>query len=228
MFLIKELHKVYPHHFYSRQHRLFRLDNSLIFFSKYPIVQKKALPYRDAIIEERLLAYKGALVAKIDIAGFGIVTFFNFHTVSGGLRDPQNERVERVRAEQIAQMIQQIERTKGHDFKIILGDLNAGPEAAKENYDMFSQFQYVDAITLKHRSYQKKTWDPGNKLNSESHYKNCPPQRCDHVFIRERDLKHIRIDCADIILDRPSVKTSSGEKVTVSDHAGVLVTLSRI
>lgn len=228
-FLISGLRKIYPHHFYSRQKRFFRLENSLMFFSKYPIAQRTVLPYKHSIWEEEFLIYKGVLIAKIEIPHWGLVSFYNFHTAAGGIRDPQNKKVEEVRGLQITQMLEKIKKDKHKGLKIILGDLNAGPEAAKENYDLFQKFNFTDAIGCCHRKlYSRTTWDPENRLNLGGPHKNCPAQRCDHIFFRESDTKHLLVNRADIILDKQIVKLPSGEKITVSDHCGVLAEISKI
>ena len=228
-FLIEKLSKTYPYHFYSQRKHGFKLGNGLLFFSKYPIAQKKVFAFNSSILEEQLSIHKGVLIIKVNIDGLGSVFFYNFHTTAGGLRNPQNKSVKKVREEQVRQLIRTADESAGLGYRIILGDLNAGPEVAKENYSIFSQLHYIDAVTLKYGfSFTKKTWDPKNRLNIKGPHKDCPPQRCDHVFIRDRDLKAIKVDRVDIVLDKPMIKLASHEKVTVSDHAGVLVKISRI
>ncbi len=227
-FLIKELRGKYPHHFYSRQRRLFRLEDSLIIFSKYPIVRRKVIAYTNSVFDERILTYKGVLVAKIHSDVFGSISVFNTHTVTGGIRDQENRTVEDVRAMQIEEMIRGVENSKGHDIKIIVGDMNTGPEVAKENYDMLLNRGYIDVVALKHPYTKKKTWDPRNVLNREGHYSKSPPQRIDHIFLRESDVTKLKIVKAEIILDKPTIRVVGGGKITISDHAGVLVTFSRV
>ena len=224
-YIISKLKRKYPYHFYSRQQRIFRLEDSLMFFSKIPLFDKEILTFKDATPEEEFFVYKGALSAKIKIKGFGVITFYNIYTTAGGIGDPQSPIAEEVRARQILRVLKSIQKSRILGPKIILGDLNAGPQVSKSNYEIFQKFKFIDAYSKKHPLSKKITWDPKNSLNLGGPHKNCPPQTIDHIFLRAQDVKNFKINQAKIIFAVPSIKISSHRKITLSDHYGLLVDL---
>lgn len=221
--LIERLKERYPHHFYRREHRAFRLDNSLLFFSKLPFTSVRAVPFANGILEEDFATFMGLLEATVRPAGFGEVTLYNLHATAGGARDQWSPSVEAVRAKQIGQVIRSVRHARLRSAKIILGDINAGPEVSSVNYTLFADNGFIDAYAAKHVTSSKMTWDPHTALNRQGPHRHCPPQRIDHVFVREQDLRTLGVRSARIVLDTPSVPVGRGRNVTPSDHYGVTV-----
>jgi endonuclease/exonuclease/phosphatase family metal-dependent hydrolase len=196
-------------------------------FSKIPLFDKRAMTFKAETIEEEIFAYKGVLAAKIKIKGLGEIIFYNLHTTAGGIRDQQDPSVERIRESEIRQVAGSVGKSRGRGIKIILGDINAGPQVSKKNYDVFRELGFLDAYHQKHPSESpaRITWDPKNKLNIHGPHCRCPRQRIDHIFIKDADLKRLRIDKADIVLKNPTVRLRFGKRVTVSDHYGLSITI---
>jgi endonuclease/exonuclease/phosphatase family metal-dependent hydrolase len=222
--LSRALKHVYPHVFASAATRAPRLGDGLVVFSRHP-GEARALPYRDGPIEERWLAPKGVL--SLRLPAYGELSIVSTHTTAGGLfRHPESPFMNAVRARQIDQLLD-VSACLGDGSVVVAGDMNAGPGVSDENYRLFEARGYVDAYAALHPRGSGITWNPKNPLNVQGPHRRCPPQRIDHVFIRQRDLEQEQIllrHCA-IVLDQATVPTSSGRRIPVSDHAGVLVEL---
>lgn len=222
-FLISKLKKKYPYHFFTKNFEYrFQFENSLMFFSKVPFVFKKALPLKNTLIEE-ILVYKAALKIKIDVKGLGLVTLYNVHTTPGGLRKQDNAWVEKIRAGEIRQVIKSINGDSTDNLKIVLGDMNVGPEICKENYELFKQFNFVDLFKAKYpkEDHLHVTWDPKNSLNADGYYKNSVPQRIDHIFVKNKKRTKQIVKNIKMVFKEAIVRVGSRRKVTLSDHYGV-------
>ena len=66
--------------------------------------------------------------------------------------------------------------TDSGNHAIVIGDLNCGPEASKENYDVLVKAEYRDTF-LDGNSKRQQSWDPINYLNAIGPHKTCPAQR---------------------------------------------------
>ena len=67
---------------------------------------------------------------------------------------------------------------------MLCSDLNMGPEASAGNYQYMGTRGYVDAV-LPFADAVGRTWDPKSPLNNMPVFAKCPPQRIDHLFMRE-------------------------------------------
>lgn|ERR1035437_3787228 len=226
-YLISKIKKYYPYHFYCRRKRIFRSDIGLMFFSKFPLTWKKLLTFKSKTIIEEFVSYKAALEVRIQINSFKEITLYNVHTTAGDdIRDQENSSIEKIRGSQIHQIIENTKNSPIHEPKIILGDINAGPEVSKKDYDILKEFGFIDIFSKKHPfSNSKKTWEPKNFLNKNGPFKKSKSQTIDHVFLRAQDVKNFEIKQAKIVFDTPLIKVSPHRKITLSDHYGLLVNL---
>jgi endonuclease/exonuclease/phosphatase family metal-dependent hydrolase len=101
--------------------------------------------------------------------------------------------------------------------QVIAGDLNAGPGVSDANYRLFAARGYDDAYVC--HNEEAPTWDPANPLNQGGPHQKSPPQRCDHIFVRE-----LKVVESAIVFGRPLVSTPRG-MITLSDHYGVSATV---
>jgi endonuclease/exonuclease/phosphatase family metal-dependent hydrolase len=149
------------------------------------------------------------------------VTLFNVHATAGGLfRHPESARMERIREQQLVQLSDRALDAPG--IAMIVGDLNAGPEASPANFRRLLAEGWHDCAT----ELDGPTWDPTNNLNIEGPHRTSPPQRIDHVLVRASDVTSGRLlpGAARRVLREADVLTRGG-RVTPSDHCGLLVEL---
>lgn len=115
----------------------------------------------------------------------------------------------------------------GCAITIVLGDINAGPEASPDNYRYLLERGFDDAIVASDDVAASKayvTWDNQNALNKRGPHAHCPPQRCDHIFLNRGS--QLVVQERHRVLTEPVVPISKGEQVTISDHYGLLVKLA--
>ena len=222
-FLISQLKTSHPYHFYLREQRPFRLEDSLIIFSKFPILKREVVPFRQSTTEEELFAFKGVMRIVVRV-GSRTIIFYNAHTTAGGVRDPQDPVIESIRAMQIRQIGKLISHERERGVTVLAGDFNAGPQASAGNYALFENMKLADATLLSRPKLPAPavTWDPKNFLNRGGPHRTCPPQRIDHVFLREKDLSRIAGIRAHIVFSKPTVSVGGKRRATISDHYGLL------
>jgi endonuclease/exonuclease/phosphatase (EEP) superfamily protein YafD len=221
--LAESLKDVLPFAIYPRSKRNFGLENGLMTLSRFPASGSVEL-FRDAPRDEALFDSKGLLVTEHHLSGQSVLTIVNLHTTAGGVfRHPEDHRTEAIRSRQINQVLDRASTLSSP--LIIAGDLNAGPGVSECNFRHLMNSGYVSAHDLFHSESSDATWDPQNPLNSSGPHKACPPQRIDHIFIRNEDLRENRIKplSSSICLREPVVPVGGGVVVSVSDHFGLCV-----
>lgn len=197
----------------------FRLDNELIFLSKYPLINSEFNKFRQAAFEERLFISRGMYRAIIEIPNAGKLQLVNFHMTAGGLgKHPESQAMERIRSAQIRQLLDHV---SGELPTILAGDLNAGPEASAANYEEVIQAGYQDAFLACNGS--GITWDPANPLVAAGSESHLPPQRIDHVFLDAGAAGLLTPHTSRVVMDHHCVAVANGKSVPVSDHYGVRV-----
>jgi endonuclease/exonuclease/phosphatase family metal-dependent hydrolase len=197
-----------------------RWRSSLMALSTSPI-RAALVPFRDSTLEERLFDCRGVLVVER-----GDLVALNFHTTAGGLRHhPESVAADAIRARQIEQLLDVADEQRA-PLVVIAGDLNAGPGVSQSNYDRFEQRGWIDVHALLHPGSRDVTWDPHNPLNSSGPHRTSPPQRVDHLFVRQCDVNEGRATphSSEIIFAHAVVATPAGA-MTLSDHYALRVTL---
>lgn len=205
--------------------------------SRWPIVRSTLLRYRQAAGLEKVLAQKSHLEVTVQIPGLGLMTLINLHTTAGGGVDPENPGTDTVRADEILQGLQaaRAASTRG-EAACFIGDLNAGPEASPENYQMILDAGFRDVYLEAEGSGRlqagpKFTWDPDNFLNTIGPHSHCPGQRCDHLFWPATSspegqgasrIGSWEVGAAQVLFADQCVELCSGQLSTMSDHHGVI------
>jgi endonuclease/exonuclease/phosphatase family metal-dependent hydrolase len=202
--------------------RAWGLSCGLMFLSRSP-AEVSFHPFEAGFLAEKLFDRKGFQIARLPVPSQSL-HLFNFHMTAGGIvRGPEARATERMRAKQIAELLNVARSAPGP--VILGGDLNAGPEASARNYGLLGEAGFVDAHRFLHPTQVDYTWEPGNPLNSGGPHRRSPAQRVDHVFVARTSLgSSIEIVESRIVFREPSVHTSQG-LVPLSDHYGVLVRL---
>lgn len=205
--LIKKLHHRYPYAAFDTSRKLFRGD--LLILSRFPITEQKFVPYRANTLFERIPITKGVLKATIEVSG-RTITLFNTHLTSVGLtQSGTTARVERIRSEQIRDVLQFLHKQE-HPV-ILAGDMNAGPETSPDNYEQLvstfvDMFEFCD---IPHEGHI--TWTPTNPYTQKI-YMSSPDQQVDGFYIQAKDIVRLNADFyVEVVLKNP----------VVSDHYGV-------
>lgn len=222
--LINALAGQYPNFVFFGRERTWSLNNGLMLFSKYPILDAVFIPFEHGLMEEKLTCDKGALLTVL-LSPRGQMGIFNLHAVSGGIfHDPGRDDVNALRSKQMAQLIFNA-RHASLPLTVLVGDFNAGPKISTENYDLILNAGFHDIFTEHAKPDKKITWDPKNPLNARGPHGALPPQRIDHIFISQEMKSSTRIDGAEITLDKPQ-EIRHGIRRTISDHYGVFAEIS--
>lgn len=207
MRVMKKLHHMYPYSAFDTSYKLFRGD--LLILSKFPITEQTFVPYSANTLFERIPITKGVLSATIEVAG-RTITLFNTHLTSVGLtQSGTTPRVERIRSEQIRDILQFL-HTQKHPV-ILAGDMNAGPETSPDNYKQIvstfvDMFEFCD---IPHAG--RITWTPTNPYTQKI-YKSSPDQQVDGFYIQAKDIVRLNADFYVEVVFKDTV---------VSDHYGV-------
>jgi endonuclease/exonuclease/phosphatase family metal-dependent hydrolase len=199
----------------------FGLESSLMILSKHPM-QCEWEPFRSGMPDEKLFDNKGILTARLNCGDAIDVTVLNSHTTAGGVfSHPESPRTERIRSDQVTQILRKTSRESGQTV-VICVDLNAGPEVSRMNYDQFIESGFVDLHGLVHGSNAAVTWDPLNTLNRSGPHSTSPPQRVDHIFVRGADLSTGRVQPQGSSIDaKEQCVATNKTHVTLSDHFAV-------
>ena len=196
-----------------------RLDNELLVISKFPLAPGRLVRFRHAAMEERLFTSKGYYETDVTLPKAGTIHLINFHMTAGGIHHhPESPRMEQIRALQIRQLLGLLE---GNKPTLLAGDLNAGLETSRSNYDEVINRGFIDAFL----GCEGKgvTWDPDNPLVADHGEGHLPAQRIDHVFMDAAASKLLVPVQARIVLQDACVSLKGNVRVPVSDHYGVLI-----
>jgi endonuclease/exonuclease/phosphatase family metal-dependent hydrolase len=212
---------------YVRAPRI-RSHSGLCIFSRYPLGDQHHEVYREAALDEWLFVGKGVLRATID-SPLGPISLATTHLMSGGLfRNPAAPHLVNTRQGQIEQLAN-AGHASPHAIRLVVGDMNAGPEISAQNYERMCELGYIDCWKLHPGTeprFKEVTWELANPLTGRELHKTDAPQRIDHVFVNEQALEHVTIRKAIVVLHEPRVPTPAGF-VTVSDHYGLLVEIEQ-
>jgi endonuclease/exonuclease/phosphatase family metal-dependent hydrolase len=217
---------LYPHGLYPRERRLLGLQNGVMTLSRFPASGRTIL-FHDAPLDESLLDSKGFLHSTHLLDDGLKLHILNAHTTAGGLfHHPENPRVNRIRSLQIRQML--CTQAGLPSPVVIAGDMNAGPGVSETNFRQVLDAGFVSIHDLVNGDSAQPTWDPLNPLNSRGPHRNCPPQRIDHVFVRAQDLDSALLEpiSSRICLQDAVVSVNGNQRVSISDHYGIIVELS--
>eukprot|EP00747_Dinoflagellata_sp_TGD_P059820 gnl/TRDRNA2_/TRDRNA2_151745_c1_seq1.p1 gnl/TRDRNA2_/TRDRNA2_151745_c1~~gnl/TRDRNA2_/TRDRNA2_151745_c1_seq1.p1 ORF type:complete len:698 (+),score=87.11 gnl/TRDRNA2_/TRDRNA2_151745_c1_seq1:300-2096(+) len=218
--LLQDVKATYPYHARGDTHsNSCEFHNGLMFISKHPIVACGAIRHAQSCGVEKYLASKALLWAWIETPA-GNFCMVNMHTTAGGGVHP--EKADSIRESELGEVLQACKRGASQGYSgIVIGDLNAGPEASADNYQ-FMLRTFVDAV--EEAGACKPTWDPANPLNAVGPHASCPPQRCDHILVHKRS-GLIGVS-AEQVFTEACVQTAGG-MMTMSDHYGIKIVLKR-
>jgi endonuclease/exonuclease/phosphatase family metal-dependent hydrolase len=193
--------------------------------SRSPLGSARVVAFRAGPPIERVFSQRALLDCTLTLPGVGGCRIVNVHLTAGGVRaDGMSARVEAYRRRQIDQLL--AHAAAGSGPVLIVGDLNAGPEASAANFRQLLEGGFSDAFVEAGEAGYGITWDPGNSLNA-GYAPSPPPQRIDHVLVRADDPTPFRVTEAAVVLREPIVALEGRAPVSVSDHYGLMARIER-
>ncbi len=219
--LIEELKSIFPYHFYPRPNHYMRYSSGLLVLSKLPLKKPTFQKFKRSTWDEKLYVDKGFIDTHVDFDDF-LVQIVNAHTTAGGyFKHPESKSVDKIRDSQIKQILNAT-NSKTH-MTVITGDMNCGPQASKQNFELFEKEGFQDVFQYKDNSLY--TWDVKNPLNANSIHSSSPSQRIDHILYQVHEKREWDHGDSQIIYKEGIVKVKTllqkEELVTLSDHYGV-------
>lgn len=227
-FLVNQLKKTYPFISITQREGL-KLSGGLMLFSKFPMSDIVHTPLRDnRPIDEMMVICKKIISCNVKIPKLGQIHILNIHTTSGGFLHQQDENlIIKIRNNQINQAYNFVNQFSNIP-SMIVGDLNAGPEIASENYQNLLDKNFIDAYAtycdIQHLTPQS-TWDNTISLNQNGTHASSCSQRIDHIYLSPKFSDIFKIERSEVIFKEAIVNTSKG-KVHLSDHYGLYAEFS--
>lgn len=209
-----ELKAVYPYAYHDNKGwKLF--NKGLAVFSKHRFEHVGEIGFKTIGVEK--FAQKGASVIRVIEGVYAGLVLANVHFPYGGYvgHSPAFAPITALRDKAIEHLHQALEKF-GH-LVIMAGDFNFGPAIAYQNYE------YLLSLGYKNLTGEEVTWDPENTMNKL--FTLMKPQSVDHIFANTNLFKKIH-RFKNQVLFKESLTTRSGRVLNLSDHYGVVATLS--
>jgi endonuclease/exonuclease/phosphatase family metal-dependent hydrolase len=160
---------------------------------------------------------KGFQKVTVNLPKVGKINLFNFHMSAGGYRSHSESRAsEMIRCAQIQQLLN---TTLDKMPTLLVGDLNAGPEAS--NYRQVLNDGFKDSFKM--ADGNGLTWDPENSLVLSGSESYLPAQRIDHIFVNHTALSRLSPISGEMVLTEKSIHVDNNQSIPISDHYGVQV-----
>lgn len=228
-YLISSLKNDYPFSIYYSRKSNFKiiLDCGLVILSKYPIIKHHFELFKNYPFDEGLLVRKGFLHITLSLHG-NQISIINTHLTVGGLFwHTESKNANMIRKKQIQQIVSYINSNNLNNI-VFSGDFNSGPNVSSINYNQILENNFFDPLETNQKLSELITWDPENLLNKKTYFENSPPQRVDHVFIDKVFSSEFYLDEAKLFGLQPIVAINKNQKVTLSDHYGILLNFKKI
>ena len=206
------------------------LGNGLMLLSRFPIVRSAFLPCIGASWWLNPLWRQGFLLAEIELPGAGRTSLINVHLAANlPFGDAEATASERNRTREIGQLL--AAASAQSSAAILIGDFNTSDQIYPANYRRIIEAGYADAFVAANGEVRDGddtfTWDAANPVNGQGRFRHAPSQRIDHVFVATARQPALVPTSARVVLRDKSVRTASGERVSLSDHYGMLVALTQ-
>ena len=222
--LATELRDLYPHRAGIGEDSRF-YGTGLLTLSRHPIEDAACTPFAEQTFEEGLFGPRGMLGCTMRTPGLGPCRVLNLHATAGGAsRKRRRQGAPGRKSAQIAEAID----AAGAPFEgtvVLAGDFNSDPATDAAAGERLGAAGFSDvAALLPGSGLPPGTWDPANPLNRSR--AGGPARRVDHIFVRPGDDQPVGVSDVRIVLDEPAVPVPDGGSVPLSDHYGLLATLT--
>lgn len=203
-----------------------KLTSGLLSFSRYPIIRKEFLRYKDCKLAQ-CFANKGVILTRVKISEDVAVDIYNTHT------EPFSDRSE-IRKKQFEQLIDFmfVNDPLRMNPTVILGDLNIHSET--DEYDLLNsrlgRFGFRDSWVELNGGLPGFTWNSfenewGQILERKPDERS--KERLDYIYVRDGAISRIELDEVELIFnERIKLKPSDSEQHFLSDHYGVGATMT--
>ena len=222
--LAAELRDLYPHRAGIEEDTRF-YGTGLLTLSRYPIEEASCTPFAHQTFEEGLFGPRGMLGCTVRTPGLGPCRVINLHATAGGAyRRHRRQGAPNRRSAQVAEAID----AAGAPFDgtvVLAGDFNSDPATDPTTARRLSAAGFANvAARLPEAARPPGTWDPANPLNRDR--ASGKARRVDHIFVRPRAGHGVEASDVRIVLDEPAVPLPNGDALPLSDHYGLLATLT--
>ena len=222
--LAAELLDLYPHRAGIDEDTRF-YGTGLLTLSRHPIEDASCTPFAEQTFEEGLFGPRGMLGCTVRTPGLGPCRVINLHATAGGAsRRRRRQGAPGRKSAQIAEAID----AAGTPFEgtvVLAGDLNSDPANDPATHRSLSTAGFADAAArLAEAARPPGTWDPANPLNRGK--ASGAARRVDHMFLRPPAGRGVETSEVRIVLDEPAVPVPGEDPLPLSDHYGLLATLT--
>ena len=222
--LATELRDLYPHRAGITEDSRF-YGTGLLTLSRHPIEEASCKPFANQTLEEGLFGPRGMLGCTVRTPGLGRCRAINLHATAGGAyRQRRRQGAPDRRSAQIAEAID----AAGAPFDgtvVLAGDFNSDPATDPTTARRLSAADFANvAARLPEAARPPGTWDPANPLNCGR--ASGAARRVDHIFVRPRTEHGVAASDVRTVLAEPAVPLPDGDALPLSDHYGLLATLT--
>lgn len=228
-FLQEALRKSHPYVFFQRKFIRSVLGNGLMFLSRHPIRAGAFAPMRHVRTMDNALSEKGCLFIEVEAPMIGTLRLVTVHLTADDATSRPKSRADRTGEFAEIEHLLSVARASNCTPGILLGDFNCSEVISPKKYQRIIEAGYTDAVTALARrpiGSNAVTWDADNPVNAAGRHRNSPSQRIDHVFVPHVLQDMIKPLTYSIEFSTPTVPTSDGQFITLSDHYGLLVRLA--
>ena len=222
--LAAALGDLYPHRAGITEDSRF-YGTGLLTLSRHPIEEASCKPFANQTLEEGLFGPRGMLGCTVRTPGLGRCRAINLHATAGGAyRQRRRQGAPDRRSAQVAEAID----AAGAPFDgtvVLAGDFNSDPATDPTTARRLSAAGFANvAARLPEAARPPGTWDPANPLNRDR--ASGKARRVDHIFVRPRAGHGVEASDVRTVLDEPAVPVPNGDALPLSDHYGLLATLT--
>jgi endonuclease/exonuclease/phosphatase family metal-dependent hydrolase len=197
--------------------------NGLLILSRLPLANCSYHTFRHHPFVPRAIWERGFIGVDIQTPRGGSVRLVNVHlSPDAPYSAPDDASSRPYRAREINDLI--AEAATSEVPVILAGDFNAGPELCRDDYARVLRAGHIDAFARVHGDASVPTFDKENPLVGRGPYGRWPSLRADHVFLPADSA--LDAVSADIVLRETCVALGRRGACTLSDHYGLLVTLT--
>lgn len=210
--------KEYPYRAFGPGKSGVKISSGVVILSKFPIVESETLKY-SACAGMDCLANKGAVRARLDVPGVGLVDVVGTHLNSDGK--------DSVRSAQLEQVDELLARAGGNVPVLFGGDFNFHSETAPYS-DMVGAMGFRD-LHAEYRTFHPEldsvawfgfTYDPDRNSNLTWQAPMSRAERLDYIWARDGACAGIQVEQTALLMDH---KVGG---LHLSDHFGVRADLT--
>ena len=224
--LAAALRDLYPHGVPASGRTRRFYGTGLLTLSRHPTEDAACVPFAEQTFEEGLFGPRGMLSCTVRTPALGPPAASSTSTprpaaplAGGGARVHRAGRARRLPKRSMPPP------APFEGTVVLAGDFNSDPASDPATHRSLSAAGFADVATgLPEAARPPGTWDPANPLNRGK--ASGAPRRVDHIFLRPPGGRGVETGKVRIVLDEPVVPVPGGDPLPLSDHHGLLATLT--